>query len=352
MKFYCPQCKQPVLLKVGDFVIPHFAHQQATSCVQAFSEGESFEHLLGKQRLYSFFQKHADHVELEPLIHHISQRPDLLIRYHAKKIPIEFQCSTMPISRLEERTSGYQRAGLNPLWLLCTPEKSRHHPQGIGIFQFSKFQQSFFTHPTPEKSVLLTYHPQSDFFHYFSNLIHIAGKRFIGNHRKLAAVLQSVPFAQPKKPTEEEISLYFQLYKEARSKFLENRIRKNRKGLNDVFLKNCYEMRMLPYELPNWIGVPVLCSESFQEHDCEWQTAFVHFIRENNLNLSRISDHHVSNFIGRYDGNCKKMQNACLAYAEFLLASDVNLQLNYGDVVEDRLFNVLAGRFLALRSEY
>ena len=44
-----------------------------------FSEGESQEHLLGKQQLYIFLQKHIEDVELEPYFKMLSQRPDLLV---------------------------------------------------------------------------------------------------------------------------------------------------------------------------------------------------------------------------------------------------------------------------------
>ncbi|MGA3603331.1 competence protein CoiA family protein, partial [Lysinibacillus agricola] len=41
MKFYCPQCLQPVHLKVGKSAVPPFAHIANKSCVQLFSEIES-----------------------------------------------------------------------------------------------------------------------------------------------------------------------------------------------------------------------------------------------------------------------------------------------------------------------
>ncbi|WP_323645481.1 competence protein CoiA family protein [Lysinibacillus xylanilyticus] len=38
MKFYCPQCQQPVQLKIGQYNIPHFAHIATNSCVQLFAD--------------------------------------------------------------------------------------------------------------------------------------------------------------------------------------------------------------------------------------------------------------------------------------------------------------------------
>ncbi|MFS0574490.1 competence protein CoiA family protein [Sporosarcina sp. 179-K 3D1 HS] len=350
--FYCPQCENPVQLKVGDIVIPHFAHLHDTSCSNAFSEGESFEHLLGKQHLFTFLQKHAERVELEPFVERISQRPDLLVTLDSKQIAIEFQCSPISALRMNDRTAGYQRAGIAPFWLLHTPDKSRQQPQGIGIFQFSRFQEQFFTSHPPEGSMLITYHPQSDCFHYFSSLLHIAGRRYIGNHRKLPSCRQSVPLARPKVPTEEEIQYYYVLYQTARSTFLKTSIWRNRKGLRDPFLRKCYEMRIIPSELPTWIGVPTRNSEAFREHDCEWQAAFIYFARKRELQIDQLSKSHIKKFLNRYDGNRENLEKACLAYRDFLIKSHVDIRKNRDNLLESCLIKVLAGRFLAIPSEY
>ncbi|BAQ10284.1 hypothetical protein OXB_1813 [Bacillus sp. OxB-1] len=309
-------------------------------------------HLLGKQQLFTFFQKHAEHVEMEPFVQRISQRPDLLVTLHPEQVPIEFQCSPIPISRMEERTAGYRGAGLEPFWLLHTPDKHRQQHLGIDIFQFSRFHELFFTHHPPEGSVLITYHPETKFFHYFSNLIHIAGRRYIGNHRKLSISHQTLPFSRPKAPTEEEIQRYADLYRAARASFLKNRIWMNRKGLNDAFLRACYEMRFIPSELPAWIGMPIRGSEAFREHDCEWQTAFIHDVRKQKLPKKQLSNYPIQKFIRRYDGNKEKMEKACIAYRDFLIRSRVDILKNRDELVEDCLIKVLAGRFLAIPSEY
>lgn len=308
--------------------------------------------LTWKATVIHLFQKHAEHVELEPFVQRISQRPDLLVTLHSEQFPIEFQCSPISNSRLEERTAGYRRAGLEPFWLLHTPDKHRQHHLGIDVFQFSRFHELFFTHHPPEGSVLITYHPETESFHYFSNLIHIAGRRYIGNHRKLAISHQTIPFARPKAPMEEEIQRYADLYRAARASFLKNRIRMNRKGLNDAFLRACYEIRFIPSELPAWIGVPVHGSEAFREHDCEWQTAFIHDAWKQKLQIEQLFDCSILKFISRYDGNKKSMEKACVAYRDFLIRSRVDILKNHDDLVEDCLIKVLAGRFLAIPSEY
>ncbi len=149
-RFYCPQCKGPVQLKVGEIVVPHFAHVSDTSCSSSFSEGESPRHLKGKRLLYQMLSSGSQEVVLEPLLHKISQRPDLLVQSGQAEYPIEFQCSMIPISHLEERTDGYRRAGMEPIWILHTPAKFIELPEGVGIFQFSKFHEWFIVSTPPE----------------------------------------------------------------------------------------------------------------------------------------------------------------------------------------------------------
>ncbi|MCA9725259.1 MAG: competence protein CoiA, partial [Kurthia sp.] len=48
--FYCPACHEQLVLKIGQVMIPHFAHRKNEHC-QVFSEGESALHLQGKYAL-------------------------------------------------------------------------------------------------------------------------------------------------------------------------------------------------------------------------------------------------------------------------------------------------------------
>ena len=263
-KFFCPQCDNPVQLKVGDIVIPHFAHEKEESCSALFSEGESQEHLEGKRQLYEFFREKVDDVALEPYFKLLSQRPDLLVTTRSNHVPIEFQCSTIPVHKIESRTRGYLSAGMKPIWIMHTPAQFSTLPQGVGVFDFSKFHESFFTYESPEGTVFLTYNPQSEQFHYFSSLIHIVGKRYVGIHRTLPISMQVFPFARPKTPSDEELRQYVTIYLSGRTNFLKSRVLLNRKGINDPFLRSCYDLRMLPMDLPLWIGLPVPFSNSFR----------------------------------------------------------------------------------------
>ena len=116
-QYYCPSCKERVYLKIGKIMRPHFAHYQNKNC-QAYTEGETEEHLTGKLDLATYFKNLNYKVELEPYLNHLNQRPDLLIEKDQKKIAIEFQCSSISLEQIEKRTKGYLSSGYLVIWIL------------------------------------------------------------------------------------------------------------------------------------------------------------------------------------------------------------------------------------------
>jgi competence protein CoiA len=334
-------------LKVGDIIIPHFAHMKDASCSSLFSEGESLEHLRGKQQLYEFLQQHTKDVELEPFLKMLSQRPDILITTQTDSIPIEFQCSTIPVADIESRTAGYRSTGMKPIWILHTPAKFSSLPGGVGIFLFSKFHENFFTFATPEGHLLLTYNPQTEHFHYFTSLIHVAGKRYIGIHRTLPLSLQQFPFARPKVPSKDEIRQYAIIYSTMRTQFLQSRVLLNKKGVNNPFLRMCYEMRLMPVNLPIWIGLPVPFSDTFRVHDCEWQLALFYYMRRQGIDLEEVSKSQIRKFVSRLERPSEGQEKACLAYLEFLKSAGINSTQNSAVLNEEKVFSLFSERFLA-----
>ncbi|MEK4406632.1 competence protein CoiA family protein [Sporosarcina sp. FSL K6-6792] len=349
--FFCPQCNFPVQLKVGDIIIPHFAHLKDSTCLTLFSEGESYSHLQGKQQLYAFFQKHAELVELEPFLRMLSQRPDILITTQSESLAVEFQCSTIPITDVEARSAGYRSIDMKPIWILHTPAKFSSLPVGVGTFDFSRFHESFLTHTSPEGYFLLTYNPQTERFHYFTSLIHVAGKRYIGIHRTLPLSMQIFPFARPKTPTEREIYRYVTLYLSIRNQFIQSRILLNKRGVNNPFLRMCYELRVIPTSLPKWIGVPVLFGESFREHDCEWQLAFLYYLRRKGISVRTISRSQVRKYVSRLEEPSEEKGKACIAYRDFLISVTVDSCQNRTVIDEEKIIQLISERLLAKRYE-
>lgn len=345
--YFCLQCERPVRLKVGEIVIPHFAHEKEAACSATFSEGESQAHLEGKRQLYDFFRGQVDDVVLEPYFKLLSQRPDLLVTTGSFHIPIEFQCSTIPIEKMKSRTKGYLSAGMQPIWIMHTPVQFSTLPQGVGIFQFSKFHESFFTHTSPEGTIFLTYNPHSEQFHYFSSLIHIAGMRYVGLHRILPISIQVFPFALPISPSIKELRQYVAAYLESRSMFLKSRTLLNRRGINDPFLRSCYDLRIIPSELPLWIGLPVPFSNAFQEHACEWQMALFHFMKRKGVGVKELSKSFIRKFVYRRENASDEQVSACLAYRDLLISIGVESPQKIGSFGEEKIVQLFAERFLA-----
>lgn len=317
--FYCLQCHEKVMLKIGEVKIPHFAHLNHSTCRSLFAEGESVAHLAGKQQLFTFFKEQkALHVRLEPFIKELAQRPDLLVETAKGKVPIEFQCSTIPIADIAKRTAGYRQVFMQPIWILATPNKLRQLPQGVVTYSLSRFEESFLTRSSNEKNMLLTYNSNSKKFHYLSAFLRISGRKFIVNHRVLSLTNQSFPFAEPNELTEVEYQKYYWLYVSHREKFLRNRILYNRKGINDPFLQNCYRLRLIPSELPLWIGVPITFDALFDEHDCEWQLALLYFIQQKGLSICKVTANDLYEFAYHYGRMEEGALTAFGKYVEFL----------------------------------
>ena len=129
-KYYCPICKEELILKRGNVNSPHFAHFKNSQCVIAMEDGESNEHLMGKEQLLNFIDKRNTHVE--KYLSEINQRPDLMYR----NIAFEFQCSPISVKRLEERIEGYRKLHMKSLWILGSNYRKRFGSNSVNKFYY------------------------------------------------------------------------------------------------------------------------------------------------------------------------------------------------------------------------
>lgn len=129
--WYCPGCKGEVRLKRGKLIAAHFAHTTLGDC-QVFSEGESPEHLAGKQLLFEWLKGS----EMEAYLPGLKQRPDVLLGNMA----VELQCSSLCFERFIERTKTYLAHNYYPFWILG----KKFHPKK----HLSRFQKACcYDHP-------------------------------------------------------------------------------------------------------------------------------------------------------------------------------------------------------------
>lgn len=182
--FFCPQCKDRVLLKAGSQKIWHFAHVPGTSTC-SLSSGETLYHLQGKKILYEQALKQFPSALLEPYFSSISQRPDLWI---PPKIPIEFQCASISPELLIQRTHGYLNENLSPLWILGKKRmKQLSHTQ----FQLTSLDwMTARASPSEEHlPTLLYFCPLEKIFYQLSSIIPITSTRIF-------ACLSTVPLSR------------------------------------------------------------------------------------------------------------------------------------------------------------
>lgn len=346
-QFFCPQCKEELQLRIGEIVVPHFAHKKDSNCPQLFSDGESKEHLIGKQQLYCFFENKGLTVQLEPFIKNLSQRPDLLVTTKNEQYAIEFQCSNIPIEVVQARTKGYLNASIVPLWLLKTPNFKQQKPTRIQLVQISPFRQQFITCHPQHGSTLLTYNPTTAKFIYFSHLLFIHGYRFIAKVQQLPIAHQYFPFLHLKEPTKEEFTHYWRFHLLIRQRFLRQRFYLSRKGVQDLLLKGCYGARMRLDQLPLFIGLPVRNAQYIDVYIAEWQATLLFFLQDCQISILQVDDEVIAIFILNNPDyfQDERGKDAILHY--ILLLKKLSVRSIHSSTKEAIILQLLHSEFLA-----
>jgi len=354
-KFTCPQCETPLRLKIGKVVTPHFAHIVLTNCLTSFSERESPTHLTGKQHLAEFFTRVGCTVSVEAYLPKISQRPDLLVKNKRNTFAIEFQCSVIPADDVEKRTAGYLKLKIPAIWLLRTPKNIQLISKGISLIKLPRFMQLFIENQSSSGDTIITYDPTTANFFYASHLIHISGSSFISKIRHLSMKQQTFPFAQVTTLSKDEIEGYWNLFLFKRLRFLKNRIRLSSMGVKDRFLKQCYENKLRPEDLPLFIGFPIQDSQVIQGHLAEWQLALFCSLGQHQLHIQDISDEWLDYFIMT---QCKatdlvKANSVMRRYCRILQMLDINVitSISATSVSESGLFELFEQLIVANRCE-
>lgn len=275
-QFFCPQCQQPVQLKIGKLIIPHFAHIANQSCDRRFAEGESKLHLQGKIQLFEWLKTRGHTVELEPFLTKLSQRPDLLLQTDHYPLAIEFQCSPITNENWHARTEGYKRNNIQALWLFQTP-RNNYTSNAIQKIRISPILQNAITEPSNKVPYLMTYDAQAARFNYWTNLLPVHGHTFIAKVLTIPLEQQQMPFFQPRLITREAFNTYWHIYKKLCQQYVYQRLMHSKKGVQDQFLRSCYELNLSLHALPNFIGIPVRNAKAIPIFSVEWQAILLHY---------------------------------------------------------------------------
>ncbi|WP_040979702.1 competence protein CoiA [Oceanobacillus jeddahense] len=154
--FYCPICKERVIIRSGERVIPHFAHLPHTECLLS-GGGEGVYHEKGKLQLFKWLSHFNMKTELEVYFPEISQRADIFVQIEEKKIAIEFQCARVSQEEILSRMQGYKSIGMESIWILGAKFLKQ---KGSYTFQTNYFLDTFIrSSPQKDYPQLFFYDP-------------------------------------------------------------------------------------------------------------------------------------------------------------------------------------------------
>ncbi|WP_010302040.1 competence protein CoiA [Kurthia senegalensis] len=257
-RFFCPACRRPVTLKIGETMTPHFAHKQSERCIAHFSEGESAIHLAGKKQLHTLLKRFAN-AQLEQYIPTIQQRPDVFIAPYA----IEFQCSPLSLDAFQQRNRGYASMNIVPIWI---PYR-KLDKEGIQTITLVPAMQKYM-----KQHELMTYDPDRQTFQYVTDLIMVTKTIWIGKVTHLSLQKQHFPFHRVKPITKQQFEELFVLWQQIRHRKLHQTIRYKR-GLQEPLVRYLYEQKISLDELSEHIGVPT--NYGMQSLFCaDWQLVY------------------------------------------------------------------------------
>ena len=341
--FFCPQCKEQLLLKAGQIKIPHFAHQKNSECDSLFSEGESAAHLLGKQQLFHHFSNLQLRTVLEPYLPQLQQRPDLLLTFKNRQYAVEFQCSPIAKPSFQQRTSGYLHANITPIWILHTPDKFK----GTGILKVSiNHTNTQFIQQYKKQKFLITYDVKSKTFYYISNLIHLHKLQYFAVVKKLPLSQQRFPLLVPEKISKSQFHLLLKNYRKYREYYIHPRLLLSKKGVNDQFFRSIYELRLTMTDLPIFLGIPVCNTHAFNQFCIEWQVGFFHFMDYHALTPKTMNERAIPYF---FKWSKLELTDERKAAVEHYLAilRHLNIEQLDENIAEEQLFNVLYDELVA-----
>lgn len=254
-KWYCPQCNEQLLLKVGQIISPHFSHRKGAICTSQFSEGETLEHLETKIKLYELFLRNQLPVQLEPTMHSLNRRPDLLVTRN-KPIAIEYQWSIISSEEIIQRTQDFKNSHYEVQWIV-RPMKHQPFPNATHIqrLSFTQFYKTILQ--LNETSKIIAYDPYHSEFISYEYCLQLSSNHFLTHITKIPYQSQTVPFQQIRVDLSHLAQQYTDQWLQDRMKRLVQNFRFNRQGIQNPILGMSYRLGIPSIELPNWIGLPL-----------------------------------------------------------------------------------------------
>ena len=314
-KFFCPICRNVLIIKAGLSVTPHFAHQSLENCPNR-AQGEGVYHEKGKLDLYFWLKKQGYQVELESYLTDIKQRADLFIQLNQKSLAIEYQCATIPLKEILARTKGYQSIGITPFWILGGNRMRRLGNQGLLL---TATEQSYLQqYPKDSMPKLLYYCPKTKKCARFNLACLSDQKRSVGHLQFSPLEITSFAhFFQHQAPTLFTPQWLFEK-KRFRLKLPKHMVSQERK-----FREWLYLNQLFPSLISSWVGLPVVGQWQMKVSVWTWQAYLCYdFFNKS----SRFSLDQLLNFVQPFRKNkpglfpmLLKKDDPVLSYLDYLL---------------------------------
>ncbi|MGE6260192.1 competence protein CoiA [Heyndrickxia sporothermodurans] len=310
--FYCPQCQEEVILKIGKIKIPHFSHKSNSICTN--SEPESEVHLQGKIDLYKWLKHNGISVEMEKYLMEIRQRPDLFVQKNGKKYAIEFQCSPIQYKDIKRRTLGYFSLNIIPIWILGGEPFQKKFQLINNLFQLSDFQWAFTQYNRQNGMHIYSYSPKTKRVILLSQLTPVTT-------RKIFAYQSVYPLASLDFPfhfTNDHLSIVdYDFWFYEKKNWIQNKML-FAKNLNDPFLSEVYHNKHSPILLPPFIGIPVPFMSICKTNSVIWQ----YYLWLDGIETLSVGDkinlmNLKRNFERRVKNGCIKMRDMSLIQIDF-----------------------------------
>ncbi|WP_057774196.1 competence protein CoiA [Cytobacillus dafuensis] len=262
--FYCPECEEEVILKIGSKRIPHFAHKKDASCSESY-ERESEYHLKGKLRLFEWLNSLGLTPQLEPFYKEISQRPDVGFMHNGVHYAIEFQCSVIPEELFVKRTENYYKAEILPIWIMAGKNIKR---KGNYRTELTGFDYLFLSKNDSEKWILPAFCPVTNTLIIVNHILPISVKNSIAQFSVMDINTASLAnLIQP------NCSRLFNIEDWQREIRKAKNITLSLYGSHqNKFLQELYTHSLIPSLLPPEIGLPVKHAPLIETPAIVWQS--------------------------------------------------------------------------------
>lgn len=345
--YYCPQCGESVIMKVGPIKIPHFAHKRQTACDRLFTERESVAHLSGKQQLYCWLQAKKVPVQLEATIPKLLQRPDLLAVVQKKRYAIEFQCSPISEQLFYERTAGYLSHGIHPIWILNNfPQTSARKVAPIQALKLTYFQQ-LFIQQNGQYYYIVCYDVDSQQFVYYHHLFFIRTNHYVAAVSTLPLMAQRLPLLQPTTISKQTFQQLFGLFRNRQQAYIDSSFAFGQAKVHDLLWRSMYELRILYDQIPFTVGLPIVGSEFVCESTLKWQVALHYYTQRYQMPLSNMTESDVERFLRWANfANSEQSIDAVLKYLR--ICQQMKVETVHSAVSVRDLIDCLYNQFVAI----